>query len=260
MSVEKIGKNYYLRMRLFGKQIFMKTLAISKTESKQIEMAVLTAIRSSDYRSLDPKAREFCVRMFQKQDWSLPDDMYPHDPLNGELTLWDAVDSFLNYPEIKASPSVWRHEISLFHFVEHFGKHREMKSLWVPDLKRYQLERLKRGAKPGTINREISTLSRLFGVMIEYKLIEGNPCRLVKRLSEKSGERQVYLSLFDVQRIVQKIARMVRSHSVDCILHWYEAGRDSGPEKEASGHQQADDNSWAGRNKRRQMEESSHPS
>ncbi len=205
MSVEKIGKNYYLRMQLFGKQIFMKTLAFSKTEAKQIEMAVLTAIRSSDYRSLDPKAREVCVRMFQKQSWSLPEDMYPHDPLKGELTLWDAVDSFLNYPEIKASPSVWRHEISLFHIVEHFGKHQEMKSLWVPDLKRYQLERLRQGAKPGTINREISTLSRLFGVMIEYKLVEANPCRLVKRLSEKSGERQVYLSFFDVQRIVQRI-------------------------------------------------------
>ena len=205
MSIEKIGKNYYLRMRLLGKQIFMKTMALSKTEAKQVEMAVLTAIRSSDYRSLDLKAREFCVRMFQKQAWSLPEDLYPHDPLKGELNLWDAVDSFLNYPEIKASPSRWRHEISLFHIVEHFGKDGKMKSFWVPDIKRYQLERLKQGAKPGTINREISTLSRLFGVMIEYKLIEANPCRLVKRLSEKSGERQVYVSLFDVQRIVQKM-------------------------------------------------------
>jgi|GEM_PF-6507924 len=98
----------------------MKTMALSKTEAKQVEMAVLTAIRSSDYRSLDLKAREFCVRMFQKQAWSLPEDLYPHDPLKGELNLWDAVDSFLNYPEIKASPSRWRHEISLFHIVEHF--------------------------------------------------------------------------------------------------------------------------------------------
>ncbi len=205
MSVEKIGKNYYLRIRLFGKQIFMKTLAISKSEARQIEMAFLTATRSSAYRSLDPKAREFCVRVFQKQGWSLPDEMHVHDPLTGELTLWEAVDSFLNYPEIKESPYRWRHEISLFHIVEHFGKGKILKSIWVPDIKRYQLERLKGGAKPGTINREISTLSRLFGIMIEYKLVETNPCRLFKRLSEKSGERQVYLSFVDVQRIVQKM-------------------------------------------------------
>jgi len=48
-------------------------------------------------------------------------------------------------------------------------------------------------------------LSKLYRVMIEKKLVELNPVRLLERLSEKSGERQVYVSASDFSAIVSHL-------------------------------------------------------
>ncbi len=81
------------------------------------------------------------------------------------------------------------------------GRDRPLKSLWVPDLKEYREKRMAEGATPATINRETAPLSKLFSVMIAGKLIENNPVRLVKALSEESGKRHVYLSRESVQAV-----------------------------------------------------------
>jgi integrase len=52
------------------------------------------------------------------------------------------------------------------------------------------------------MNREKGTLSKMVQVLVELRLIETNPCRLVKNLSQKSEERQVYLSRSNFQGIV----------------------------------------------------------
>lgn len=204
MSVLKRGKSYYLRIRPFGELINVRTSAGSKSEARNIEMGVLTACRSSDYRSLNAAAREVCVRLFRNQGWEFPCDLAPREPVREETTVWKAVNIFQNYPEIKACKARPRYEYALVHLVEKLGKDKPIKSIWVPDLKTYQIEHLNEGASPATINRELSTLSKIFSVLIELQLVETNPVRLVKRLSEKSGERQVYLSLHDVHLIADK--------------------------------------------------------
>ncbi len=167
-------------------------------------MAILTACRSGDYASLTPLAREVCCRMFENQRWELPPELSGVTHPKEELTLWKAIDIFLNYPDIKASKTRERYEYAFVHLVEKLGKEKSLKSLWVPDLKAYQMERQREGVAPATINWEMATLSRLFGVLIEMQLIDANPVRLLKRLSTKSGERQVYLSLQDVRLIMDK--------------------------------------------------------
>jgi site-specific recombinase XerD len=119
-----------------------------------------------------------------------------------ELTLWKSVELFLKDEDIKNSPSRWRREISLSHLVDCFGKDRPVKDIWIPQLKQYRAERMAKGMKPGTVNREMSTLSKLFGVLIELQFAETNPCRLVRRLSERAGQRQAYVSFEDFNRIV----------------------------------------------------------
>ncbi|MFH1117289.1 MAG: site-specific integrase [Pseudomonadota bacterium] len=64
-------------------------------------------------------------------------------------------------------------------------------------------ERLSLGVSPSTVNREKGTLSKMFQVLVELRLLEGNPCRMVKNLSQKSEERQVYLARADVERILE---------------------------------------------------------
>jgi len=75
--------------------------------------------------------------------------------------------------------------------------------IWIPEIKEYQIQRLSDGAAASTINKEKTALSRIFEVLTELKLADINPARLVKNLSEKSGERQVYLSYEDFQSILE---------------------------------------------------------
>ena len=204
MSVLKRGKIYYLRIRPFGELINVRTSATSKSEARQLEMGVLTACRSGDYRALIPESREVCVRMFRNQGWELPLDLAPQEPVRIELTLWKAMELFLNYPGIKDSPAKERYIYALSHFVEKWGKDRPIKSVWIPDIRQYQMERMAEGAAPATVNKEKGVLSRLFQVLIELQQVELNPIRMVKRLSEKAGERQAYLSLADVSLVADK--------------------------------------------------------
>lgn len=203
MSVAKRGKSYYLRIRPFGELVNVRTSAQSKTEARQIEMAVLVALRSGNYAGLDPEAQEVVVRMFENQRWQLPPALGGKQPPKAELDLWAALDIFLNYPEIKQSAELPRYENCFVHLVEHFGKNHPIKTIWVPQIKRYMAKRTAAGVSPSTVNREKGSLSKLFQVLVELQLVETNPCRLVSNLSQKPEQRRVYLSLGDVSRIAE---------------------------------------------------------
>jgi integrase len=111
---------------------------------------------------------------------------------------------------VKDHPSRWRYEIALSHIIDHFGRDVRLKALWIPELKAYQVRRQNEGAASNTINRELSTLSRLFVTMIEQQLVESNPVHLVRHLSTKSGQRQTYLSRETVQAIAGKCPEWFR--------------------------------------------------
>jgi integrase len=162
----------------------------------------MTACKSSDYRGLDPVSRAVCVQIFKNKGLAVPSDLAPEQPITEELTLWKATELFLKYPEIKNSQERSRYEQCIVHLVEYFGKEKAIKSIWVPEIKTYIATRLGEGAAASTANREKGTLSKMFQVLVELRLIENNPCRLMKNLSQKSEERQVYLSHSDFERIV----------------------------------------------------------
>jgi hypothetical protein len=98
------------------------------------------------------------MRLFENQKWELPPKLSGLSQPREELTLWRSVEIFLNYPEIKASSEKPRYEICLSHLVEHFGKDKPMKAIWVPEIKEYVGKRQKSNASPSTINREKGTL------------------------------------------------------------------------------------------------------
>jgi integrase len=141
--------------------------------------------------------------MFDNRRWELPEELGGKKPEpKHELTLWKACELFLRYPDIKDSPGRWRHEIALGHIVAHFGKDSAVKGLRIPELKAYRAARLSAGMKPSSVNRELAALSRMFAVLVELQLVDVNPCRLVKRLSEKASQRQSYISHEDFLRIL----------------------------------------------------------
>jgi integrase len=206
MAVTKRKKGYYIYFRPFRQDLVgVATDAKSKTEARQIEMALLKACRTGDYGALDPTAREVCVRMFQNQSWALPDQLETTLPTSGELILWQGTRQCLTYPGIKDSSNRDRHEQAFLHVVRLIGQDRPIKSIWVPDIEAYQMRRLDEGAAPSTVNKEKAALSKMFNVLIKLRLLEVNPAKLVKNLNEKSGEREVYLSHKDFHRIIQEL-------------------------------------------------------
>jgi integrase len=210
MAVKKRGRVYYLRIRPFdGKLINIKTMAQSKAEAIKIERAILTALGAGDYRALDPVSREVCVRIFKNQSWEMPPDLCGDQPAE-ELTLWRAMELCMKYPEIRNSPNKKRHEYSFIRLVEKLGKDFPVKKIWIPEIKQYQIERLNEGAASSTINKEKSALSRMFQVLMDLRLIDVNPARLVKNLNEKTGERQVYLSFDHFLQVVAKLPVWMR--------------------------------------------------
>lgn len=206
MSIARRGKTFYLRIRPFGEELItVRTSAVTKAEAVRIERDILVACRAQDYRALDPMSREAFLTMFRNRGWEIPPDLAGEEPVKEELTLWKAVEIFLNYPTMKNSATKERYIYCVRNIVRKWGKDRPIKSLWSPDLRLYQVERQNEGASPATVNKELSVLSRMFGVLIELQLVESNPCRLTKKLSEKSGERQVYISFEDFQRILEHL-------------------------------------------------------
>jgi len=206
MAVTKRKKGYYIYFRPFRQDLVgVATDAKSKTEARQIEMALLKACRTGDYGVLDPTAREVCVRMFQNQSWALPDQLETTLPTSGELTLWKGMRQCLTYPGMKDSSNRERHEQAFIHLVRIMGQDRSIKSIWVPDIEDYQIRRLDEGAAPSTVNKEKAALSKMFNVLIKLRLIEVNPAKLVKNLNEKSGEREAYVGYKDFRLIVEEL-------------------------------------------------------
>ena len=160
MSILKRNKTYYLRIRPFGELHQREDIRIVQVGSRNIEMALLTACRSADYRSLNAVAREVCARMFRNQGWELPPDLAPKAPVREEMTLWKAIELFLNYPGVKDSPARERHVYALSHFVEKWGRDEPVKAIWIPKIRQYQMERLSEGAAAATVNKEKGVLSK----------------------------------------------------------------------------------------------------
>ena len=205
MSVKLRGKTWTITFRPFGQQIM---LALKDCEGKRqaasIEAELTYGLQSKAYNGLTGPARAACVKLFVNQKWEMPEELQPRAAQKPPklFTFWDAVQLYVNDPSYKNLSRPKDYATKLAHIVAFFKKDRPAKDIWIPHLKLYRSHRASQGASDATINREMSALSGIFRVMVEHQLIDINPCRQIKKLSEKSGQRQVYVSHEDMQRII----------------------------------------------------------
>ena len=204
MSVKKQGKTWYVFFRPFGDII---KLSLKDCENKRqalaIEAELIEALRKSDYSQLSINGRQACVKLFVNQTWEMPEALKPSQANRPPkvITFWKAVELYVNDPSFKNLSMPKRYHQKLAHLVKYFGKNRPVKDITIPVLKAYREKRSQEGVANATINREMSAISGVFRVLIEHQVLEINPCRQIKKLSEISGERQVYIGLADVERI-----------------------------------------------------------
>ncbi len=207
MSVKLRGKTWNIIFRPFGQQIMLALKDCQgKHQAASIESELMYALGRKDYGGLTGPAREACIRLFRNQKWEVPPELTPTPAQNPSkvFTLWDAVQLYVNDESFKSLSKPERYEQAIFHLVKYFGKKKVLKGIWIPDLKLYRTHRSSEKASNATINREISALSGVLRVVVEHQVIETNPCRLLKRLSEKSSQRHVYIGFDDVKRIVDE--------------------------------------------------------
>ena len=205
MAVKLQGKTWYVFFRPFGSQI---KLALKDCESRRqavaLEAELLEALQKSDYSNLTGSARQTVVKLFANQGWEMPEGLHPtraKEPPK-EFTLWDAVKLYTSDPSYKNLSRPEDYATKLAHLVGFFKKDRPVKDVWISDLKLYRTHRANQGMSNATINRELAAFSGIFRVLVEHQIVEINPCRQLPKLSEKSGQRQVYISLEDVGKIM----------------------------------------------------------
>lgn len=205
MALKKRGTVWHLRIRPFTRQeIWVSTGTKTKSQALDIEREILLACKARDYGHLSAHSRAVCIKMFTKQGWQIPLDLSGEEPVKEELTLWQAVKLCVTSPEIRDSKGRERMEYSFANVSAFFGKDRPVKRIWIPEIREYMSERQSQGAAVATINREKSALSSMFRVLQEHRLVEANPARMVKRLSTRESERDVYLSREYVQTIANQ--------------------------------------------------------
>ncbi|MGB6066691.1 MAG: tyrosine-type recombinase/integrase [Desulfomonilaceae bacterium] len=217
MAVRRRGDKYHIRFRHEKKEIWVTTSATLKRDAQAIELAVKRAIRTRDFSNLDMESRVVCIRLFQNRNCGIPaallDTGLGHSigsVIKEELLLWKAIELCLKYPEVKASPNRERHIAAFANIVDKFGKNFPVKNIWIPQIKEYQIHRLDQGAKPSTINKEKAALSKMFQVLVELQYVDVNPARQVKDLSEKTSERQIYISYKDYCHIIDLVPTWLR--------------------------------------------------
>jgi integrase len=203
MSIKKRGKGWSLRFRPFGELDRVQIPVTAKLEAQQVKAELIKACRFGDFSGISPLAKQIAVRLYEKNERPLPHEVAILNEPAKDLTLWEAVELFLNYPTVKDAKNKQRHIYSLHHIVKHFGKDRLVKEVWAPDIRGYQEVRKAEKAAPSTINWEMSSLRRLFGVLIELRAVKDNPVPAVSQLSTKGSERKVYLSFAHVMKIVE---------------------------------------------------------
>jgi integrase len=204
MAVKFRGKSWTITFRPFGQQVMLALKGCeSKRQAASIESELTYSLQSKSYDGLTGPARAACVKLFVNQGWEMPEELQPSKIQSPpkEFTFWDAVQLYVNDSRFKELSYKTRYEAKLAHLVKFFGKSKPVKEIWVSDLKLFRTHRTSEGVKNATINREMAALSAIYGVLIEHQIVDSNPCRSVKRLSEKDSERQVYISWEDIQRI-----------------------------------------------------------
>jgi hypothetical protein len=217
MAVRKRGNKWHLRFYAKGRQVEVATMASLKRDAEHVAVSVEHAVRTGDYSNLDMESRLTCIRLFHNQKWQIPEallitsDGYSIAPdIQEELVLWKGIELCLMYPEIKNSPNRERHIAAFANIVDKFGKNYPVRNIWIPQIKEYQIHRLDQGAKPSTINKEKAALSKMFQVLVELQYVDVNPARQVRDLSEKTSERQVYISYKDYCRIIDLVPKWLR--------------------------------------------------
>lgn len=215
MAVIFRNQGWSFAWRFDGRQKWIATSCRTKGEALRLERECLNALDRKSFVGLTPEARDVLIRLHRSIRWDYPDDLlFDPEPEEApqDVILWDekcpergAVQLFFADPIIRQKPesTLQRYSMCVVHLTRLLKQDTRMADIWTNEIREYYAKRIDEGASPNTVGWEVSTLSGIFGVLINKKKttdISENPCRNVRgrdksmALNFKSKTRQAYLS------------------------------------------------------------------
>jgi integrase len=212
LKIRYDGK-WLVRIRINGQDIKVVTSAQAKRRAKEIDAAITAAVRYNNFSMLDEESRAVCVRLFKNRDWPLPPALIHYNGTdNGhkKVTLYKAIQLALETLKKQENGNIYRHEQVFFnHIGPYFGKNCYVQDIWIPEIQEYLVSRVKQGASGSTANKDLAALSKMFSILIENRLVDSNPARMVDPIDEGEG-REVCLSCKDFLEIVSHLPEWMR--------------------------------------------------
>ena len=183
MAIVRRGKSFLWVYKLKGHQMWTKTPCGLMNEAKRVERECLTAMDSRDYSFICPEARETLMRLYTNQEWDFPTGLRLEEQTgkgeqHSEIVLWDpdnkdrgAVQMYFasSLTRGKDKRTLEKYSQCIKHLLRILGTDARMADLWTNDLREYYAKRIEEKASPNTVGWEISTLSGIYGVLIDKK-------------------------------------------------------------------------------------------
>ena len=116
-------------------------------------------------------------------------------PLFGEF----AGNDYLDYA--KANKRSWDRDRQMIDHLSRFFEGQRLDQIEPHDVERYKMFRLKEGAKPATVNREVALLKHIFNCAIDWKKVAANPVRKVRFLKVPDCPKRI-LSPSEEERLI----------------------------------------------------------
>lgn len=132
------------------------------------------------------------------------------------LSFREATDKYLAKLEQGNGKDLYMKKFRFEGHLKPFFKDKPIAKISSFDLERYKKYRQDEGAKPGTINRELSALSHLYTKAVEWNWISHKPFA-IKKLKEDRG-RIVYLTTEQIKRLLEAAKQDQNEHIYPFIL------------------------------------------
>lgn len=217
MALKKRGNTYYWRRKVGGEEFHAISLRTNlKGQSQSMVAVIRRAIKDRNPHMLSEAERAIVEKVFRgRVDEFLPG--FTSEDSDAGVTLFDACKMLFDHPEVKAkdkkdrgrNATTYRERAKdvFLNLLEYFKPERKMSSIKVADIEMYRAWRLDQEAAPGTINKEVGILSKIFRVLIRRELAVYNPVRHsdLKPLSIKGSQRQVYIGKQDFEVILSHL-------------------------------------------------------
>lgn len=182
MPVRKIGKNWYLDIRVNG--VRQRELIPNARTRKQAEQAEIV-IRTECFEArFDPKPKEIPLLS---------------DFIDEHFLPWSRANKRSWYSD------QWRSN-SLKKFFEGKRLH-EITPLLIENFKSGEREKKsQRGTtqSPASVNRKLELLSRILSMAVDYDMLQSNPCRRVRKF-QLNNRRERYLSVEEEKRLMSML-------------------------------------------------------